>query len=308
MKKESPEAEILGIGNGCMIQSGAVPVLAAPQPMTFGLSDSAALLLRNVFLYREIARQIRTLGARTFVAVAYPGVNLLLCRFARKMGMKVYYFLPPQIWAWGRFRIHLVRRWVDEVISLFPFEAELYRSLNVKTLLIENPLAREMRKYSRTDTRSRIGFMPGSRRSQIRRNLPVILELARLIRRQDKHVDLCMLAYDRRDIPWYSDEFADLRIICEDRYQKMKNCDLLVVCSGTASLEAAFLSVPQVFFNRPSFFDYYVFRRFLRTDEYNLYNILHGKAVVPSYVEYRKRKLIASVIAVIDHAELYAAG
>jgi len=302
LKAKFPEATILGVGSGRMMQGGAKLVFHSLGLMTFGLSDSFASFLRNLDTYRKIARQLCTLQPRTFVPVAYPGVNLLLCRLAHRMGMKVYYFLPPQIWAWGRFRIYFVRKWVDAIISVFPFEADFYRKLRMRTLLIDNPLAREMARFRRNDSRRKIGFMPGSRASQIRRNLPVVLELARSVRKQDKEVELCVLAYDRQQFPKLGEEFIGMHIVDDDRYQTMKNCDLLVVCSGTASLEAAFLGVPQVFFNRPSFLDFHFFRRFVRIDEYNLTNICYGTAVVPSFVDYRKRKLVEKVSRVIERA------
>jgi lipid-A-disaccharide synthase len=304
LKEEFPEAIILSIGDGCMVQSGAVSVFDCQELMTFGLSDSLISWFRNLCLYRKIVQQLHLLRPRTFVPVAYPGINLLLCRVAKRLGMKVYYFLPPQIWVWGTSRKYLIRKWVDAVISVFPFEADFYRALNMNTLLIDNPLVGELRKFRRNDSRRRIGFMPGSRQSQIKRNLPVALELARVIRKKDSEVDLCIVAYDPEQIMKFNGDLIGISVIDEDRYQVMKNCDLLLVCSGTASLEAAFLGVPQLFFNRPSFLDYYVFRRFLKTREYNLTNICYGERIVPSFVEYRLRKLVERIYPLIESAYL----
>jgi lipid-A-disaccharide synthase len=295
LRERYPEAHIWGVGGYFMLENGAEPVSHYRQLMTFGLSDSFASLFRNLSFYREIGRQLYLLNPSTFVAVAYPGVNLMLCRVAKRMGMRVYYLLPPQIWAWGTLRKYFIRKWVDAVISVFPFEARFYRKLHMKTFLMDNPLACEMQGYRRTDFRRRIGFMPGSRRSQIRRNVPVILELASLIRKQYKEIDLCALAYDRQQAENLSAELVDIPVVHENRYGIMKNCDLLVVCSGTASLEAAFLGVPQIFFHRPSFFDFYLLRRFMRTNEYNLTNIYYGQKVVPSFIDYRRGKLVGVV-------------
>ena len=287
LKKEFPGAVVWGVGNGCMMESGVSPVFQYRTPMTFGLTSGLLSLLQNLAFYRQVGRQLYRLRPRTFVAVAYPGVNLLLCRVAKRMGMRVYYFLPPQIWAWGMFRKYMIEKWVDAVISVFPFEACFYRNLRVKTTLVDNPLARKMQGFKRTDSRRRICFMPGSRGSQIKRNMPVVLDLMCRIRKQEADTDLCILAYDREQAAWLSSAFNGVQVVHENRYQVMKNCDLLIICSGTASLEAAFLGVPQIFFNRPSFLDFQLLRRFVGTNEYNLTNILYGRKIVPAFIDYR---------------------
>jgi lipid A disaccharide synthetase len=98
-------------------------------------------------------------------------------------------------------------------------------------------------------------------------------------------------------------------VITDDRYQAMRNCDLIITCSGTASLEASIMGIPQIFFNLPSFFDYYIFRYFLKIREYNLTNLCSGKKIVPSFVVRNKKKLIKNIVTLtteyIDGPELW---
>jgi lipid-A-disaccharide synthase len=284
LKQRYPDARVYSIGDGSMRQCGAEVIFEYRQLMTFGLFEGILSILRNYKMYRRIARSLRQIRLRTFVAVAYPGINLLLCRIAKRLGLRVYFFLPPQIWAWGTFRKYFIKKWVDKVISVFPFEAAFYHKQGINTVLIDNPLARELRAYKRTDHKLRIGFMPGSRWSQFRRNIPIARALMSLIRTHQPDLEFCLLTYDARLARAAGTERSNMSVIHEGRYQAMMNCDLLVVSSGTASLEAALLRVPQLFFSRPSLLDFHVARRLLRVNEYCLTNLYFGRQVVPAIV------------------------
>jgi lipid-A-disaccharide synthase len=304
LKKEDPNTGVTGVGGLRMKESGAVSLFHYDKLKTFGLSGGLGALLDNYYMYRKIGRRMLALRPRTFVAVAYPGLNLMLCRVARAHGIKVYYLLPPQIWAWGTFRKYFMKKWVDRVVSVFPFEAEFYQRLGIDTILVENPLIEILRGYERTDSKRRIGFMPGSRDAHFRRNLPVVRRIIDLIRARNENIECCIIAYGAKDKRNLSDLNAGSVIYYEDRYQMMKNCDLLVTCSGTASLEACLLEVPQIFFHRPSLVDFHVFQRALKLSEYNLCNILHRRQIVPSFVHHNVNILVDRVYRRIDFSML----
>lgn len=295
LRKKFPEAAILGVGDGNMRNSGAEIVLGYEQLMAFGLSDSLSSLFLQYSFYRKIARSMLIAKPTTFVAVAYPGVNMLLCRIAKRHGMKVYYMLPPQIWAWGGFRRRLLKKWVDVVISVLPFEADFYRRLGFDTMLIDNPLVHTLGRYTRKDRHERIGFMPGSRRSHVARNLPVVLYLARFIRNRRPDIDLCLIAFDAEHARDLADRQNVLRVVHRDRHQIMKDCDLLFVSSGTASLEAATMGIPQIFFHNLSFLDDHILRKFITIREFNLANLYYGKSVVPCYITSNGKRLRQSL-------------
>jgi lipid-A-disaccharide synthase len=304
IKKEDRNAGVTGVGGLRMKESGVAPVFDYDRLKTFGLSGGLGALLDNYSMYRKIGRKMLALRPRTFVAVAYPGLNLMLCRVARAHGMKVCYLMPPQIWAWGTFRKYFMKKWVDRVVSVFPFEAEYYQRLGIDTVLVENPLIEMLRGYERTDPKRRIGFMPGSRDAHLRRNLPVVRRIINLIRARNDDTECCIIAYGAEDGRRLSDLDAGSLIYYENRYQVMKNCDLLVTCSGTASLEACLLGVPQIFFHRPSLIDFHVFSRALKVGEYNLCNILYRRKVVPSFVHRDVNALVDRVYGKIDSSML----
>lgn len=294
-----PGLDVAAVGGGLMRESGAEIAFEFDRLMTFGLSDSLSALRRNYASYGKIARLLQERRGGTFIAVAYPGLNLGLCRLAKRWSMRVLYLLPPQIWAWGGFRARFVRRWVDLVVSVFPFEARHYEEAGIRTVLIENPLIGMLGPLKRTDQRRRIGFMPGSRISHLERNMALDLHVARFIRSSLSDMELCFIAADREHAAEMAARQTALPVLFNDRHQVMKNCDLLLVSSGTASLEAAIMGIPQVFFHRPTLLDDLVLRRLVTTGELNLANLYFGRRLVECYItndDDRLRRLLEDAV------------
>ncbi|NOR18310.1 hypothetical protein GQ543_11475 [candidate division WOR-3 bacterium] len=304
LKKATPNLKIYGVGGDQMRKSGVEVVEGYNELMTFGFYRGIISSFRNYKVYKKMCRAMYRVKAKTFIAVAYPGMNLLLCKYAKSLGCNTYYYLPPQIWAWGEFRKYFIKKWVDRVISIFPFECEFYKKMGIDTVYIKNPLFKELKNYNRNDFKKRIGFMPGSRRSEIKRNLPIMIEIIRKIGQKKHDLEFTLILHSSicrvgRLLPLFTSLKALLpdriKIITENRYQIMKNCSMLILCSGTASLEAAIMNIPQVFFNRPSFFDYYISKRFLKIKEYNLANLYFNKKIVPSFVSYSTGHILRSL-------------
>jgi lipid-A-disaccharide synthase len=303
-KKSHPGQHWFGVGGPQMSATGVDIVFTYEKLEKLGFKAAFGALSDHVIALRKIKKAISRIRPRTFIAVAYPGMNFLLIKYARSLGCRVIYLLPPQAWAWGAFRVNLVARWVDKVISVFPFEYEYYRHRGIPVEYWENPLVGVLRYYVRTDNAPRIGFMPGSRCSEINRNLPVIMEFITYLQMQEKSVRFAIIlhTYDMighnpritRTLHYLKQQLPErLTVFFKDRYTVMKNCDLLVTCSGTASLEAAFMGIQQVFFNRCSWFDYVLLRPLLSIREYNLANLHFGKSLVPSCVHYSDHRLLS---------------
>ena len=192
---------------------------------------------------------------------------------------------------------------------------EFYKKIGVVTDYLKNPLREELKRYRRDDFMTRIGFMPGSRKNQIKRNLPIMIEMMHSISSKNPGVEFNVILHSKEIMinnKWLKEELEDSRratrnkivVIIENQYQVMKNCDLLMISSGTASLEAVFMNIPQIFFNRPSFFDYYVFRHFLKIDEYNLANLYLNKKIITSFISFSSAPILKRLCE-IDLSEYF---
>jgi lipid-A-disaccharide synthase len=315
MEAKTPGLRIFAVGGKNLVESGVDVLIDYHRMTTLGFTSGVLTAYRNYTIYGKIARLMYRIRPKTFIAVAYPGINLPLCNYAKKLGCRVYYYLPPQIWAWGTFRKYFIKKWVDKVISVFPFEYEFYKKRGIDTIYFKNPLFEGLKNYKRSDFKKRIGLMPGSRKSEVKRNLPVMTELMRRIAQKRNDIEFVLILHSSLigiggSCPWFmslhlasrldTERKAQLQdkaiITSENRYQAMKNCDLLIVCSGTASLEAAAMDISQIFFNRPSFFDYHVLRRFLKIREYNLTNLYFEEPRVPSFVSTCETYLVDNLL------------
>jgi lipid-A-disaccharide synthase len=314
IKSRMPHVKVYGVGGDAIKSSGGEVIINYHKLMTFGFATGLSSLSRNYRFYRYIGRSLYYVRPKTFIAVAYPGLNLLLCRYAKKLGCRVYYFIPPQIWAWGSFRKYFIKKWVYKVISVFPFEYQFYKKIGIDGIYSENPLIDYLKQYKRGDFEKRIGFMPGSRTNQVKRNLPIMIELMKKITREDTGVKFVLILHPGESLlknTWLIALFKNLKstlkhrlkISMTDRYQTMKNCDMLVTSSGTASLEAAFMNIPQVFFHRPSFFDFYFLKRFLGIKEYNLTNLYFNKKIVHTIIFYNKNQVLNKMLRLL-HAHI----
>lgn len=309
MEAKTPGLRIFAVGGKNLVESDVDVLIDYHRMMSLGFTNGVLTAYRNYTTYGKIARLMYRVRPKTFIGVAYPGLNILLCKYAKHLGCRVYYFLPPQIWAWGTFRKYFIKKWVDKVISVFPFEYEFYKKMGIDTIYFENPLFEGLKTYKRNDFKKRIGLMPGSRKSEIKRNLPVMTELMRRIAQKRNDIEFVLILHSSligvgRSCPWFTSLKALLQdkaiITSENRYQAMKNCDLLIVCSGTASLEAAAMDIRQIFFNRPSFFDYYIAKRLLKIKEYNLTNLYYNRKIVPSIVLRNADYILPRLFSVIS--------
>lgn len=180
----------------------------------------------------------------------------------------------------------------------------------------QNPLINELKTYKRIDNKLRIGLMPGSRKSELKRNLPVLIAVIQALEKkledQPHHIEYCIILHpDSLSDKNFHNNFLsmvqcgskknkiyniDFLTTTENRYQTMRNCDLLLICSGTASLEAGIMQVPQIFFNRPNFLDYYLFRHLIKIKEYNLTNLYFERNLIPSFVMRNRKKLVKKIL------------
>lgn len=277
------DLEVYALGGPELARTRAIPVGDNRGLAAWGMSRWSGSAVSGAAAYRTVARWIDRLRIDTFMPFAYPGLHLPLCRFARGRGALVIYHLPPQVWAWGAWRIALVRRWVDQVVCFFDFEAVPYRRARIAVTVRDNPLAAVLKTCRRRDWTRRVGLMPGSRRPMVMRNLPVMLDIAgRLVARGDSG-EVRAIVHDATLTTGVDLGGASLvdGARC-DRHQAMIDCDLLLVSSGTASYEAWLMGIPQVFLHRTARADHWLLRRLVKTREYCLANIAAGRRAVPA--------------------------
>ena len=314
-----PGLTFTGMGGEQMRAAGTETLIDVSELAVMGLWEVIIQYPRLRGLLRRMQRHLETTRPDLLVLVDYVEFNLRLGAHARSLGIPVLFYVSPQIWAWRQQRIHRIKRSVDAMAVLFPFEQAIYEEHGIPVRYVGNPLVDQVAAGDR-DLRAElglapgqrlIGLLPGSRSGEIRRHWPVLAETARCLQahRQDLHfvvplasgVNAKMLddAAPRDGLP--------LTLLTgSGRARDVMACsDLLLISSGTATLEAGLLQAPMIVIYRVAPLSYAVFSRLVRVPHIALVNIVAGKRLVPERLQgaANPKALCAEALNWLDHPE-----
>jgi lipid-A-disaccharide synthase len=250
--------------------------------------------------FRALRGQLREQRPGVLVLIDFPEFNMRLARTARRLGVPVVYFIAPQVWAWRRSRVRAMARDVSRVLAIFPFEVGFYQEAGVPVEFVGHPLLDIMPAIDRDAARAGlagegetlVGLLPGSRDAEVRRHLPVLLGAAARIvdRRPRTRLALPVAPTIAAAAVEAAVRAAGLpvKVLPGEAYRVMAAADLLLVASGTATLEAACYGTPMVVLYRLSSVSYALARALVRgVSHISLPNIVAGRAVVPELIQGR---------------------
>jgi lipid-A-disaccharide synthase len=223
-----------------------------------------------------------------------------LAKSLRRQAIPVLYYISPTVWAWRRGRLKTIKKAVDRMLLIFPFEKAIYDGHKIPAVFVGHPLVHKVRtrlnraeffeKYSLPSNARIITLLPGSRKTEVKYHLPVLAQAAREIR-SDSQVTFLWVAAESLEPGWVERLRAKAddrdRVLTEDAYEAMAFSDVVLSACGTANLEAALLGAPLIAFYRLSPLTYYPFRRLVKIRDYSIVNILAGKRVIPELIQSR---------------------
>jgi len=307
-----PGLVLAGMGGARMEAAGVRILHGIERAAVVGGTEVLGRLPALWRIFRDLVRRLADERPRVLVLIDFPDFNLRLARRARRLGIPVVYFMAPQVWAWRHGRVRLMARDVSRVLAVFPFEVPLYQEAGVPVEFVGHPLLDELPDLQRAEARRGlagkrallVGLLPGSRAAEIRRHLPVLLGAAARIRTE--------LPRTRFVLPRASTipaaavagpvEAAGLEIAVLDgeAHRVMAAADLLLVASGTATLEAACYGTPMVVLYRLSALTYALARVFVRgVSAISLPNIIAGRAAVPELIQGRATAARLAEVALV---------
>jgi lipid-A-disaccharide synthase len=292
---------ILAVGGPDLESAGAEILQDIAELGAMGFAEVLRQIPRLKRLEDRLRRLIRDEPPSVVVPVDYPGFNLRIAAFARGAGVPVVYFIGPQVWAWGAGRVPRIARCVDRMLVVFPFEEEIYRAAGVRTDFVGHPLLESLPGAPRGEAlrgelgidpgAPLLGLLPGSRAQEVRRIFPVMLEAAALARK--RFPALTVVASVSQAVPFteYSRALARangggaVRLREGPATSIMTASDVLLVTSGTATLEAALLGTPLAVLYRTSAATWWIGRRLVKIPRISLVNILAGDELVPEFLQ-----------------------
>lgn len=293
-----PDVEVLGVGGAKMKAAGVRLIHGIERLDVIGMVG-AAQLRAVVRTYAVLRRFLRDAALDAVVLVDNPGLNLRLARVAKRAGHRVVYYIAPQIWAWHPGRLRLISRVVDRMLVILPFEAALYRQAGVRCDFVGHPLLDAVApSYDRDEIRKRfevngasrvLGLLPGSREREVRELLPVMLGASAQLARSYPGLRLLIAqAPSIRDgliTELCAGTVLEVRVLRDQPNEVMAAADLLLVASGTATLQAAVVGTPMLIAYRVSWVTYWLARWLIRIDCIGLVNIVAGRRIVPELIQ-----------------------
>ena len=301
LRSIEPGLRLIGMG-GSHMRAAGMEVLADPTAhAAVGMSEALGRIPTLYRAYRLLAARLRAERPRALVLIDFPEFNLRLAERAKRAGIPVIYFIPPQLWAWRHGRIRQVARRVSRVLTVFPFESALYERARVPFDFVGHPLLDVLPLHlSRDEARRRlgadpghslIGLLPGSRREEVERLLPAMVDAARRLAAADGRrrfvLGLAPTVTPAQVRPHLggSPQTPAIEPVVGRTYEVMAAADVLLVASGTATLEAALLGTPLVLCYRASRLTEITARLLARVEWIGLPNLVAGRAVVPELVQ-----------------------
>lgn len=313
----------IGMGGPGMRAAGVETLIDANDMAVVGLVEVVANFRVIANAFTSLKRVIKTTPPSLLILIDYPDFNLRLAAVAKACGVKVLYYISPQVWAWRAGRVKKIARIVDHMAVLFPFEVPYYEKESVPVTFVGHPLLDMVRPtmgraeavsfFGLNPQKKTVGLFPGSRRSEIKSLFPVILESAKLL--QGRFADVQFIlplasSLKQADIAPELEKSGLQVLVVQDRnYDVMQVCDAIVTVSGTVTMEIALIGVPMVIIYRVSPLTYAVGKRLIKVDHIGICNIVAGERVVKELIQHdaEPAKIAAEIGAILTDSEYAAA-
>lgn len=295
-----PSLDFFGIGGPMMRSAGVATLVDARDMAVVGLVEVAAHFPVIYRAYRAMTHILRHDRPDLLILIDYPDFNLRLASVARSVGVKVLYYISPQVWAWRVGRVKKIARLVDRMAVVFPFEVPFYENEGVAVSFVGHPLVdtvcptmsrtKAQSAFGIDPSRKTVGLFPGSRVQEIRRLLPVILATARVLKEGFPEVQFILplaSSLDRSDIdPFIAASGISVMVVEGKGYDVIQVCDAIITASGTVTLEIALLGVPMVIIYKVSPLTYFLGRHLIRVDHIGICNIVANERVVKEFLQH----------------------
>lgn len=303
IRSVAPQTRISGLG-GTHMKAAGVSMVVDNRDISvvgaFEVLNHARDIYRS---WRAIKSHLKTDPPDLVVLIDFPDFNLLLGRFVKRAGGRLFYYISPQIWAWREGRVRSLRRMVDCMAVILPFEKDFYRSRGMDVHYVGHPLVDILSSApdkAQSDSLYRadlpgplIGLLPGSRRSEIRFLFDLLMESAKLILTSFPKARFLIPVAPSLDPDEISARAAGwglpARIVPNDTYGAIRACDLILTASGTVTLEAAMLGTPMIITNRVSGLSAQIGKRLIHVQYIGLPNLIAGREIAPEFVQYEAR-------------------
>ncbi|MCD6262677.1 MAG: lipid-A-disaccharide synthase [Deltaproteobacteria bacterium] len=300
IKRMSPDTSFLGVGGKKMQDAGVHIITASSNVAVVGFTEVLARIDSILKTYIKLKNILKSGQVDLLVLIDFPDFNLHVAKIARHLGIPIFYYISPQVWAWRKNRAEKIAGLVDRIAVILPFERDFYKRRRIKVDYVGHPLLdvcpddidrnEEKNKFGIKENCCIVGMLPGSRKEEVTRLLPVMIDAAEILNRRFSSVKyLLPLAHTiEKNLVQHLIEKskADITVISGDKiHQLLSICDAAVVTSGTATLEVAIMGTPMIVVYMGSPVSFWIAKRLVKVPYISLVNLVAGKKVVPELIQ-----------------------
>ena len=311
LKERQANLTFWGIGGDDLRAEGIDLLHDAKEMAVLGFAEVLAKYSFFKGVFNEVLAEVEKRKPDAALLVDYPGFNLRLAKQLKKRGIKVLYYICPQVWAWNRERIPKMATIIDRLMVIFPFETDVFKDVNLTVDFVGHPLVADLREFRDAPGESllwggekKIALLPGSRKQEIKHILPVLLRTAREMEKSRPDISF-LVAVPQRQLPLAEHIFEKTKaapgnatIVTGQAREVLKQADAAFVASGTATLEAALLHCPTVLVYKTAAFNYWLGKRLIRVPHLGIVNIVTGRDIMPERIQQHMRPM--ELAATID--------
>jgi len=295
LKKQNPEIEFFGIGGRKMEKAGVKIVYPSQDISVVGFSEVFTKIFKIKEAKRQIANCVRQHKFDFAVTVDFPGFNISLARSLKNMGIPVFYFITPQVWAWGKWRSKSLSKYFKHLFVIYPFEKKFFLKEKITSSFLGNPLLdivrceKKLKKEDLPEGKPLIAILPGSRKSEIKRLLIPMLRAFKIFSKKHPESKAVVALHEKNHIPLVERTLMDfsreIKIFYGKTYDILKCADLAIASSGTATIEAGILETPMVIVYKLSYFSWLISKTLVKIKYFGLVNILFSEEIVPELIQ-----------------------
>jgi len=283
---------IVGMGGDSLARAGQQNLLRVEDLSVMGLAEVLTALPRALRMLTRIRQELEARRPDAVLLIDAPEFNFRVARMAHSLGIPVFYFIPPKVWAWRTGRVNFLRRYVRRIFSILPFEVDFYKRHGIDVTYVGNPLV-DLVDYpslqSIVPVPGHIGLMPGSRRKEVESLLPAFAGAADLLSHDFPHLKFHVLRAPHFDEDWlrrFWPSQIPLHVECPDnRYAFMRTCQCILAASGTATLETGLAGVPTLVAYKLNPLSYAVGKRVIKVPYISLTNLILGREAFPEHIQ-----------------------
>ncbi len=285
IRQKDAHALFMGVG-GKHMQNVSIPLLFGLDRLAFmGFVEVAKHLFTIRKNFKEIKNCLLQYKPDVVILVDYPGFNLRMAKWCKQNGFKVVYYISPKIWAWKESRVEVIKKYVDKMLCIFPFEIDFYKKHGyTNAVYVGNPLVRnELALKDEYRTNDTIALLPGSRKQEIKRLMPVFIELAQLL--SEKKFNIAAMSRLKDEYQSFFPLPQNMQLVFDNTEYVLNTVAVAVVCSGTATLQTALQNIPQVVVYRTSFINYQIGKRLAKVNYISLPNLILNREIITELLQ-----------------------